>query len=181
MPISEVGTNDPFYSHNIYANVRTRAIVVHAGCLLLIPGTDAEPAWRPPGGGLEPGESMAECVVRELREETGLDCAAGPVAFLREWVAPTYCQPPGGAGRHGFGLEVFFYARLNGAPALRRERPAAPLPCWVPLDTVPTLPLWPLELKALAPLLAVGQQPRGILSFVADFDDPLQTAPAIGW
>ena len=30
-------------------------------------------AWNLPGGGLEPGELPDECVVREVREETGLD------------------------------------------------------------------------------------------------------------
>mgnify|MGYP001022199321 CR=1 FL=1 len=32
-------------------------------------------AWNLPGGGLEPGELPDECVVREVREETGLEVA----------------------------------------------------------------------------------------------------------
>lgn len=32
-------------------------------------------AWNLPGGGLEPGEKPDECVVREVREETGLNVA----------------------------------------------------------------------------------------------------------
>lgn len=30
-------------------------------------------AWNLPGGGLEPGELPNECVIREVREETGLE------------------------------------------------------------------------------------------------------------
>ncbi|SHG35925.1 NUDIX hydrolase [Streptoalloteichus hindustanus] len=35
--------------------------------------------WSVPGGRVEPGESDAEAVVREVREETGLSVAVGPV------------------------------------------------------------------------------------------------------
>ena len=55
--------------------------VVHdaAGRLLLIrrarePGRGL---WSLPGGRCEPGEGAAETAVREVREETGLDVAAG--------------------------------------------------------------------------------------------------------
>ena len=57
--------------------------VVHdaAGRLLLIrrarePGRGL---WSLPGGRCEPGENAAETAVREVREETGLDVAAGPL------------------------------------------------------------------------------------------------------
>jgi len=57
--------------------------VVHdaAGRLLLVrrrqePGRGL---WSLPGGRCEPGESAAETAVREVREETGLDVAAGPL------------------------------------------------------------------------------------------------------
>ncbi|MFL6129154.1 MAG: NUDIX hydrolase [Mycobacteriales bacterium] len=35
--------------------------------------------WSLPGGRCEPGETAAETAVREVREETGLDVAAGPL------------------------------------------------------------------------------------------------------
>jgi ADP-ribose pyrophosphatase YjhB (NUDIX family) len=41
---------------------------------------DEGPFYRPPGGGIEFGETSAEAVVREFREE--LDAAVEPVEFL---------------------------------------------------------------------------------------------------
>lgn len=35
--------------------------------------------WSLPGGRVEPGETDAEAVVREMREETGLEVAPGPL------------------------------------------------------------------------------------------------------
>lgn len=57
--------------------------VVHdaAGRLLLIRrGTEpGRGLWSVPGGRVEPGESLAEAVEREVREETGLPVRAGAV------------------------------------------------------------------------------------------------------
>jgi 8-oxo-dGTP diphosphatase len=57
------------------------AIAVHDGDLLLIrrghgPGAGE---WSVPGGRVEHGELLAEAVVREVREETGLECVCGPL------------------------------------------------------------------------------------------------------
>jgi ADP-ribose pyrophosphatase YjhB (NUDIX family) len=41
--------------------------------ILLILRTD-NGYWSIPGGGLNPGESVADATVREVREETGIDC-----------------------------------------------------------------------------------------------------------
>ena len=66
-----------FFGHNVYDNVRTRVIVVSAGAILLLPPDQPGEGWRPPGGGLEPRESMADCARREVLEETGIDAARG--------------------------------------------------------------------------------------------------------
>ncbi|HKN54020.1 MAG TPA: NUDIX domain-containing protein [Amycolatopsis sp.] len=58
--------------------------IVHdaQGRLLLIKRAN-EPGrgrWSLPGGRVEPGETDAEAVVREVREETGLEVTPGPLA-----------------------------------------------------------------------------------------------------
>lgn len=46
--------------------------------LLVLRAHDPEAGrWTIPGGHVEPGESLAECARRELREETGLEVGVG--------------------------------------------------------------------------------------------------------
>ena len=42
--------------------------------------------WSIPGGGMEPGESIADCVAREVREETGFEVAP-------QYVVGVYSDP----------------------------------------------------------------------------------------
>jgi ADP-ribose pyrophosphatase YjhB (NUDIX family) len=47
-------------------------VVDEAGRILLLKRTDNE-YWSIPGGSMEPGESIADTIVREVREETGIE------------------------------------------------------------------------------------------------------------
>lgn len=65
----------------------TACIFDEAGRMLLVLHADGE-HWATPGGALEPGETPAEAVVRECREETGLDVR--PVEILGVFGGPAH-------------------------------------------------------------------------------------------
>jgi 8-oxo-dGTP diphosphatase len=66
------------------------AIVVDHDRLLLVKRARgwASGRWAVPGGKVEPGETMAEAVIRELREETGLEGVCGQLLGWAEIVEP---------------------------------------------------------------------------------------------
>jgi 8-oxo-dGTP diphosphatase len=68
------------------------AVCINDGTLLLIQRGQppAQGMWSLPGGRVEPGESAVDAVVREVREETGLD-----VRVIRE-VGTVVRDAPGG-------------------------------------------------------------------------------------
>lgn len=75
----------------------SEAIVVAVGgvaivddeILLIKRGTEPSAGrWSVPGGRVERGETLAEAVVREVAEETGLRVAAGPLIALAERIGP---------------------------------------------------------------------------------------------
>ena len=61
------------------------AVVVRDDALLLVRHTYgwAQGRWLLPNGGQQSGETLADCAVRELREETGLSGIAGRLVAVR--------------------------------------------------------------------------------------------------
>ena len=58
------------------------AVIVDGAARVLLVKRRFEPLagqWSLPGGAVDVGETLAECVVREMREETGLEVEIGPV------------------------------------------------------------------------------------------------------
>lgn len=51
--------------------------------VLMIRHEGAPAKWGPPGGGHEPGETMEETALREVQEETGIDCDLVDVNYAR--------------------------------------------------------------------------------------------------
>jgi 8-oxo-dGTP pyrophosphatase MutT (NUDIX family) len=59
--------------------------VVHDADRVLLVRNRWSDGWIPPGGSVEPGEDPAAAAAREVREETGVDCAVeAPVAVVEE-------------------------------------------------------------------------------------------------
>ena len=52
------------------------AIILHSHHILLVKACD-KTNWQLPGGRLEPGETPAQAVIREVKEETGLRASVG--------------------------------------------------------------------------------------------------------
>jgi mutator protein MutT len=91
--------------------------------------------WEFPGGALEPGESLRECLARELEEELGIQVEVGDeVAAI-----------PYDYGEFVVHLYLFRARIARGEPA--------PLGCeevrWVPWEEVEKLPLAPADKELL--------------------------------
>ncbi|MFL6078596.1 MAG: NUDIX hydrolase [Ornithinibacter sp.] len=119
-----------------HQRVAAYAVVVADGQLLLtqLAGyTGAAGRWNLPGGGLDPGESPTDGVVREVAEETGqvVDEVRLVDVMTQHWV-----------GRSPRGLEDYHAVRLlHTARCLRPTRPvvhdvggSTSDARWVPLD-----------------------------------------------
>jgi 8-oxo-dGTP diphosphatase len=85
--------------------------------------------WSVPGGRVEAGELLAEAVVRELAEETGLE---GVCESLVGWVERI------GDGYHYVILDFAVTVLSSEAPTAGSDAAEAR---WVPLDQVPGLNL----------------------------------------
>ena len=67
-----------------------RAIILHEGRLLLVNAYSGRRSdlWCAPGGGVNPGSSLPENLIREVAEETGLAVTVGPLALVNEFHDP---------------------------------------------------------------------------------------------
>ncbi len=85
----------------------TRAIIVHDGKLLLVnayPKARNSDLWCAPGGGVMPGQSLPENLIREVHEETGLLVSVGELALVNEFHEPR-------SGYHQ--VDLFFRCRIR--------------------------------------------------------------------
>jgi ADP-ribose pyrophosphatase YjhB (NUDIX family) len=91
--------------------VRCAAVVIRGHELLLVKHKKAgREYWLLPGGGLEPGETLAQATERELKEECGVTIRCGRLLFVAETLEPT--------GERQIVNMVFLAELLHGEPHL---------------------------------------------------------------
>jgi 8-oxo-dGTP diphosphatase len=107
------------------------AVVVHDGSLLLVRRGHGPAAgqWSVPGGRLEWGETIAEAVVREVGEETGLECVCGEMLGWVEIIDDDHTTPE----HHVVVLDFVATVLEHGEPVAGDD--AAEVR-WVPLADV---------------------------------------------
>ncbi len=96
------------------------------------PGDIHAGKWNGLGGKLEPGESPEECVVREVREESGLEIVGPRLHGLVMF--------PGFKGQDWY-VFVFTAAEFNGEQIDSPEGDLA----WIADEELASLPLWPSD------------------------------------
>ncbi|MGD0608009.1 MAG: NUDIX hydrolase [Streptosporangiaceae bacterium] len=89
-------------------HVRVTGVVIEGGRILLLnQDTDTGRSWSLPGGKVEEGETLAAALIREMREETGLDIEPGRLLYV--------CDHLPGDGTHV--VHLTFEARRTGGTA----------------------------------------------------------------
>ena len=112
--------------------------------------------WIGVGGKLEEGESPDECMLREVREETGLILKdydfLGVISFISDIWEDEY---------------MFLYHGTSFTGTLKQECPEGDL-AWVPRDQILSLPLWEGDRVFLKQMLAGRKTIRMKLTYEGD-------------
>jgi 8-oxo-dGTP diphosphatase len=125
----------------LYGNkIRVRAcgLCFHNNALLMInhTGITDRDFWSPPGGGIELGQSTAETLVREFKEEAGITITSGEFKFGCEYInAPLHA------------IELFFRADYQSGeiktgtdPEMGEKNQIIKEVRWISLDELRSMP-----------------------------------------
>jgi ADP-ribose pyrophosphatase YjhB (NUDIX family) len=95
------------------------------------PHLDDAGKWSVPGGGLEWGEAPEVALVREFREETGLDVTAGPLAGV---FSKAYVRNPERPQPSVHFMSIVFWAEVDPAAELVHEAVGtSDQAAWIPI------------------------------------------------
>jgi ADP-ribose pyrophosphatase YjhB (NUDIX family) len=155
--------------------VRVAAVIVDdANVLLITHRRRGRTYWTLPGGGLEEGETLEACLIREIKEETGLDVELRLLLFVTDVI------PESNPGEHRVNL--IFHAAIAGGQLTsgHSERIDETLDRveFVPLDSLPTLRLYPPIVEEVAQAFAEGF--GGATLYLGNLWCEIETAEPIG-
>ncbi len=109
------------------STVGAGAVVLHGDRILLVRLTYgwAKGRWVIPNGALRPGETLAECALRELREEAGLKGEAGALVAVRSLASPRGSDTFAACAVHAAGEPHPDEAEVDAARFVDRDGLAA--------------------------------------------------------
>lgn len=68
-----------------FHQIKVTGVLVEAGRLLLVrQKVNSERGWSLPGGRVEQGETLQQAIIREMREETGLEVAIERLLYIAD-------------------------------------------------------------------------------------------------
>lgn len=103
-------THKPFYENKLRNRV-CGLCFKNDSILLVKHNLNGKAFYAPPGGAIEFGESIAETLIRELKEETTIDVVAASFLFITE-----YINPPLHAIEHFYHIKSY-----KGTPTLGND------------------------------------------------------------
>jgi ADP-ribose pyrophosphatase YjhB (NUDIX family) len=119
----------------------------------LAPSVTSEELWTLPGGGLDHGEDPRDAVIREIKEETGLDAAVGETARVYSAHLPTAWREGRRVDAHALRIVYDGWVPADApAPRVLEVGGSTMEAAWVPVADVlaGTVPVVPMVLEALA-------------------------------
>lgn len=86
-------------------NISVRAVIIQDQKVLLVNGDGNGDFWCLPGGRMEYGENLKSCIIREVKEETGLDVSVGDAFAVSEFLFES---------NHFHNVDIFFHCTVTG-------------------------------------------------------------------
>ena len=152
--------------------IRAAGIAINGDEILLLRVKDPYSGeyWIPPGGGLESSDqSSKHALIREYKEETGLDVDVGELLFIREFLETS---------RDTYHVELFYQiSRWEGELSLSNldglnDQSYIHAVEWVPLTQLASMKTFPSDIhEKILPLIEQQLHSYHLGSFVQGCDD----------
>ena len=144
---------------------RTGAIIIEKGCLLAITNPTS-PYYYSVGGGVHMNEIAQDCIVREVKEETGVEYEIDHLAVVCENFFTDNSQ--GFEGLKCHVLEFYYLMKSRDSQDLNSEsygwNGAKESLAWIPLEDLPKTNIKPDFLKTRIPEILKLKQPIHIVN-----------------
>ncbi len=152
-PVEQIMSLLPNDVGYITPKVDVRAVLFNAGQILMVQEKIDNDRWTLPGGGLDHGEDPRDAVVREVREETGLDAAIGETARVYSAHLPGVWRDGRRVDAHALRIVYEGWVPVDAPPPHVVEVGGSTMAAaWHPVEAVldGAAPAVPMVLEALA-------------------------------